>query len=180
MEEIKIHASKTLFEHAILRIVVDSVEYQGHQGRFMYLDSQINAVATLGITQDNQVLLTRQYRHPIRQVILDLPAGKLNPGEDELAGARREFEEETGYAPGEIFKLGKYNQFPGMLHAYTHLFFARQLMKTHQHLDEGEYLEVVTLPVEELLNRVLAGEFIDGSLQLALLLAFQRGLVKTG
>lgn len=180
MDDVKILASKTLFEYSILRIVVDSVEYQGHKGRFMYLDSQINAVATLGITEDNQVLLTRQYRHPIRQTILDLPAGKLNPGEDELAGARREFEEETGYAPGEVVKLGMYNQFPGMLHAYTHLFFAHQLVKTQQHLDEGEYLEVVSMPVDELLTRVLAGEFIDGSVQLALLLALQKGLVNTG
>lgn len=178
MDEAKILASKVIFDHPIVRIVVDSIEFREHKQHYIYLDSQINAVATLGLTDDNQVLLTRQYRHPVRQVILDLPAGKLDPGEEPLAGARREFEEESGYSPGEIFELGKYNQFPGMLHAFTHLFFARSLVKTEQHLDEGEYLEVVSMPVKELLERVLAGEFIDGSIQLATLLAVQNGLIK--
>jgi ADP-ribose pyrophosphatase len=145
MDEAKILASKVIFEHPIVRIVVDSVEYQEHKQRYFYLDSQINAVATLGLMDDNQILLTRQYRHPVRQVILDLPAGKLDPGEEPVSGARREFEEDTGFAPGEILELGKYNQFPVMLRAFTHLFFARSLVKTEQHLDEGEYLIVLML-----------------------------------
>lgn len=178
MDEAKILSSKVIFEHPIVRFLVDSVEFQEHQQRYYYIDSKINAVATLGLTSDNQVLLTRQYRHPIRKVILDLPAGKLNPGEPPLLGARREFEEETGYSPGEIVELGMYNQFPGMLHAFTHLFFACNLVKTAQKLDEGEYLEVTSMPVRELLEKVLAGEFIDGSVQLATLLAIQKGLIK--
>lgn len=177
MDEAKILATKVIFDHPVVRLVIDSVEFQEHKQNYYYIDSKINAVATLGLTEDNQVLLTRQYRHPVRKVILDLPAGKLNPDEEPLQGARREFEEETGYAPGEIFKLGMYNQFPGMLNAFTHLFFARNLVKTEQKLDEGEYLEVISLPVPELLQRVLAGEFIDGSVQLATLLAIQKGLI---
>jgi ADP-ribose pyrophosphatase len=177
MSEAIVKAQKILFDHPVVRIVVDQVEYQGHTQRFIYLDSNIKAVATLGLTDDGNILLTRQYRHPIRQEIYDLPAGKLEPGEEPIDGARREFEEETGYHPRDIRPLGSFNQFPGMLHAYTHLFFARDLVKIGQHLDEGEYLEVTAVPIGELLERVLAGEFIDGSLQLALLLAIQKGLV---
>lgn len=178
MEEVKILATRVLFEHPVVRIVVDSVEYNGHQQRLMYLDSAINAVATLGVTADNQILLTRQYRHPVGSFIYDLPAGKLNPGEMPLDGARREFEEETGFFPNEIFKLTTYNQFPGMLKAYTHLFFARSLTPTHQNLDNGEYLEVETWPVQKVLDGVINGDFIDGSVQLALLFALQQGLIQ--
>lgn len=177
MPEAIVKAQKVLFDHPVVRIVVDQVEYQGRTQRYIYLDSNINAVATLGLTEEGKILLTRQYRHPIRQEIYDLPAGKLEPGEEPLDGARREFEEETGYHPREIIPLGVFNQFPGMLHATTHLFFASDLVKTGQHLDEGEYLEVAAVPVGELLARVLAGEFIDGSLQLAMLLALQKGLL---
>jgi len=179
MADIKILASKVLFEHPVVRIVVDSVEYDGHQHRFFYLDSAIHAVATLGVTQDNQILLTRQYRHPVRAYIYDLPAGKLNPQESPLDGARREFEEETGYFPKEMIPLTTYNQFPGMLQASTHLFFARDLIPTRQNLDEGEFLEVEAWPVQRVLDGVLQGEFLDGSIQLGLLLALQRGLIKT-
>jgi ADP-ribose pyrophosphatase len=175
----KVKAQRVLFDHPVVRIVVDQVEYQGYTQQYIYLDSNINAVATLGITNEGAILLTRQYRHPVRQEIYDLPAGKLEPGEEPLHGAQREFEEETGFKPGEIIPLGVYNQFPGMLHATTHLFFARNLVKTVQKLDEGEILEVIEIPVSKLIDGVLAGEFIDGSLQLAVLLAFQKGLLST-
>lgn len=177
MEEAIVVGQKILFDHPVVRIVVDQVEYKGRSQRYIYLDSNINAVATLGLLENGDILLTKQYRHPIRQEILDLPAGKLEMGEEPIEGARREFEEETGFHPNQIIPLGTYNQFPGMLDAVTHLFFARDLVKIGQHLDEGEILEVVTVPVSELLDRVTAGEFIDGSIQLGLLMALQKGLL---
>ena len=109
----------------------------------------------------------------------DLPAGRLNPGEDPLDGARREFEEETGYFPQHIERSGYYNQFPGTLRAATNLFFAKGLVPTKQNLDEGEILELVDLPVQDVLAMILSGEVIDGSLQLGVLLALQKGLITT-
>jgi ADP-ribose pyrophosphatase len=94
------------------------------------------------LTSAGEIVLTRQYRHPVGRVIYDLPAGSLNPGESPLEGARREFEEETGYYPNHIEPLGYYNQFPGVLRAATTLFFASDLLPTHQHLDEGEELDM--------------------------------------
>jgi ADP-ribose pyrophosphatase len=161
-----------------VRIFLDTLGFQGHQRPYLYLESPVEAVATLGLTAQHEILLTRQYRHPVRQVILDLPAGRLQPGEEPLAGARREFEEETGFFPEQMQKLGYFNQFPGSMRAGTHLFFASHLKPTRQRLDEGEILEVVRLPVEKVLEKVMAAEIIDGSLQLALLLALQKGLLK--
>ncbi len=171
--------SQTLFDHPGVKIVVDTLDHLGKQRRYFYLASPVNAVATVGLTDDSQLLLTRQYRHPVGQVIYDLPAGRLNAGESPLEGARREFEEETGYYPNHIEKLGYYNQFPGTLRAATNLFFARDLVPTHQHLDEGEELDIVIKPVPEVLEMILGNEIIDGSLQLGVLLALQKGLIKS-
>jgi ADP-ribose pyrophosphatase len=177
METPKIIGTKILFDHPGVRILLDTLLIQDQQRPYLYLESPIEAVATLGVNAENEALLTRQYRHPVRQVIYDLPAGRLHPGEAPLAGGRREFEEETGFYPEEMVALGYYNQFPGSMRAGTHLFFGSRLRKTQPHLDEGEILDVVRLPIKAILEMVVSGQVIDGSLQLALLLAIQKGLI---
>jgi ADP-ribose pyrophosphatase len=159
------------------KIVIDTLEYGGMRRQYFYLASPVEAVATVGVTAEGNLILTRQYRHPVGQVIYDLPAGRLNPGENPLDGARREFEEETGFYPRQIEHLGYYNQFPGMLRAGTTLFFASDLEPTRQNLDDGEVLEIVFLPPTEVFGMIARGEIIDGSLQLGVLLASSKGLL---
>jgi ADP-ribose pyrophosphatase len=177
MDEYKVVQTRVIFDHPGVKIVIDTLEHFGRRRPYFYLASPVEAVATLGITGSGDILLTRQYRHPVGQVILDLPAGRLNPGETPLDGARREFEEETGYKPGWIEKIGYYNQFPGTLRAGTSLFFARRLEKTVQRLDDGEELDVVPVAADRLGAMILNGEILDGSLQLAYLLAQAKGLL---
>jgi ADP-ribose pyrophosphatase len=178
----KVITSQTLFDHPKALIMVDTLEYldKDQLSRTkpqFYLVSPVEAVSTLAVTDTGLLVLTRQYRHPIGQVIYDLPGGRLEPGEDPLEGARREFEEETGLFPNKMTRLGYYNQFPGTLRAATHLFFASDLESTQQRLDESEELEIVYLPVTKVVDMILDGETIDGSLQLAVLLARQKGLI---
>lgn len=175
----KLINSHPIFDHPWVQIIQDELEVYGRQFSYFYLASPVEAVATVGITADSEIILTRQYRHPIGRVIFDLPAGRLNPGEDPLAGARREFEEETGFYPIHIERLGYYNQFPGTLRAATNLFFARDLQPTHQNLDPGEYLEVVTMPIPQVLDLITSGSCIDGSLQLGVLLALHKGMLSS-
>lgn len=176
-DEVHILDTKVLFERMNVRILVDTIEASGRTRPYFYLESATGAVATVGITSNSQLVLTRQYRHPIRQVIYDLPAGRLNPGEEPLEGARREFEEETGYYPEHMEYLGTYNQFPGTLRVVTTLFFARDLRPTAQNLDEGEELDVILMPVQEVLTLIANNELIDGSLQLGVLLAHLKGFI---
>ena len=176
-DKVLILDTQVIFERMNVRILVDTIQSGGRTRPYFYLEGTPGAVATVGITLDDQLVLTRQYRHPIRQVIFDLPAGRLNPGETPLDGARREFEEETGYYPEHIEKLGEYNQFPGTLRVVTTLFFANCLRPTCQNLDEGEELDVVLMPVNEVLTLIAGNQFIDGSLQLGVLLAHQKGLI---
>jgi len=175
--EYQVVRSETIFENAAVRITVDTIEHRGKQRKYFYMASPIEAVATVGLTDAGEIILTRQYRHPIGKVIYDLPAGRLNPGENPEEGARREFEEETGFYPETIKRLGYYNQFPGTLRAATNLFFASELTPSQQNLDEGEELEIVHMSIEKVLEMITNGEIIDGSLQLGVLLAMQKGLL---
>jgi ADP-ribose pyrophosphatase len=178
MFDFKVVNSQILFNNPYAKVILDTLEHDGVQRPYFYLTSPVEAVATVGLTPQSCIILTRQYRHPVGKVIFDLPAGHLLPGEEPIAGACREFEEETGYRPGKIDKLGYYNQFPGVLRAATNLFFATELQKTEQHLEPGEVLETVHLPVHEVLRMILNGEIIDGSLQLGVLLALRKGLIQ--
>jgi len=168
--------SRLMLKHPRARIIIDTLEHEGQRFEQFYVESPVNGVAIVALTPEGQVLLTRHYRHAIRQVIYDLPAGHLTPAEDPLDGAKRELEEETGFRAGRIEPLGAYSLLPGMFKATIYLFFATDLVATQQRLDPGEELEVVALPFAEALAMVLRGECPDGSLQLGLLLAAQKGL----
>lgn len=178
MSDYHIVETKILFDHPLVRIVRDTIEHEGKRRPYFCLESPVEAVATVAVDSRGQLILTRQYRHPVRRVIYDLPAGRLQPGEEPLAGARREFEEETGFFPNYFVPLGYYNQFPGTLRVGTHLFFARDLTPSQQKLDEGEELEVAHLPASEVLAMILNGEVIDGSLQLGVLMAAHKGWLR--
>lgn len=178
-EQYKVINTKVLFDHAWAKIVLDTVEHQGSKRPYFYVASPVEAVATIGLTTKGDIILTQQYRHPVGEVIYDLPAGRLEVGESPIDGARREFEEETGFYPNHIEQIGYFNQFPGTLRAGTNLFFASDLVPTRQKLDEGEELNVVMMAVPAILEMVLEGKVIDGSLQLGLLLALSKGLITT-
>ncbi len=177
MFDFKLVSSQVLFDNPYAQVILDTLEYDGVKRPYFYLTSPVEAVATVSLTNEGCIILTHQYRHPVGKVIYDLPAGHLEPGEDPLQGARREFEEETGYYPRRMEPLGYYNQFPGVLRAATNLFFASDLVKTAQRLEPGEVLETAHVPVNEVMRMILSGEVIDGSLQLGVLLALQKGKI---
>jgi ADP-ribose pyrophosphatase len=178
MDNWQVLSTDTLLDTPFVRIVKDRLRHRdrGEERDYFYLTSPNEAVAIVALTDDGCVLLTRQYRHPLRRVIWDLPAGAMQPDEDPAEAARRELEEETGYQTGELIGLTYFNQFPGSMRVGTHLFLARQLRWVGQHLDPGEELEVVTMPFDRALNMALSGDVVDGSLMLGLLLVQHKGL----
>ncbi len=170
--------TQIVLDHPRVRLIADTLEYNGQRRSYLYLESPVEAVNILALTADRQIVLTRQYRHPIRSVIYDLPGGRIEPGEEPIDGARRELEEETGYHAGQLELLCRYNQFPGSIRAATNIFFATHLTPAQQHLDDGEELEVVLMPMVDALEMILRGDAIDGSLQLGILLAMHKGLIR--
>lgn len=178
MDNWDILSTNYLFDTPWMRMVHDRLRHRerGEEKDYYYLTSPGEAVACVALTDEARVLLTRQYRHPVRRIIWDLPAGAMQRGEDPAEAARRELEEETGYRAGELLRLAYFNQFPGSMNVGTHLFLARGLTWVGQRLDPGEELQVVALPFEQALELALGGETIDGALKLGLLLTAHKGL----
>jgi ADP-ribose pyrophosphatase len=119
------------------------------------------AVVILPLLPDGRVLLERQFRYPNGQVFIEFPAGKIDPGEDHLACAKRELQEETGYTAGKWRFVCTIHNAIAYSDEHLELFLAEDLVPGEQRLDEGEFLETFTATVPELLEMVRRGEITD-------------------
>jgi ADP-ribose pyrophosphatase len=119
------------------------------------------AVAIVALFDDGRVLLERQYRYPLRRELIEIPAGKLDPGETHLATAKRELREETGYVAAEWRRLGLIHNAIGYSDEGIELWLAKGLERREQRLDDGEFLEVLTLPLAEALAMIRDGRITD-------------------
>ena len=120
-------------------------------------------VAILALNDQKEIAFVKQYRHPISQVTEEIPAGKLDKSADEtpLAAAQRELREETGYTASEFTSLGYIYPSPGVMDEILHLFFARDLQRSEQELDDDEFINVEWIPVSEAERRISSGEMTD-------------------
>lgn len=119
------------------------------------------AVVVVPLLADGSVLMERQFRYPVGQVMLELPAGKLDPGEAPLACGQRELLEETGYRAAEWAYAGAMHLAIGYSTEVIHVFFARGLTAGERALDEGEFLDLVTLAADDLLAACRDGRVTD-------------------
>ena len=134
-----------------------------------------NGGATVAaLTKEGQLLLVRQYRFAAARELLELPAGKLEPGEDPAAAAARELTEETGYTAASLTKLTEILPTPAYCTEKIYLYEAQGLTRGSQHLDRDEFLDLVTLPLSQALAMVLRGEITDAKTQVGVLLLAQR------
>jgi ADP-ribose pyrophosphatase len=119
------------------------------------------AVVILPLLPDGRVLLERQFRYPNDRVFIEFPAGKIDPGEDALATAKRELEEETGYTATEWNFVCTIHNAIAYSDEHLDIFLARDLTAGEAKLDDGEFLELFTATVPELLEMVRKGEITD-------------------
>ncbi len=126
-------------------------------------------VCIAALTDENELLFVRQFRYPYMEVIAELPAGKLEIGEDPFESGKRELEEETGCIAETYIDLGKFYPTPGYCGEIIHLYAAKNLTFTKQKLDEDEFLNVERIPLEKAVEMVLNNELRDGKTQAAVL-----------
>ncbi len=119
------------------------------------------AVVILPLLDDGRVLLERQFRYPLDRVFIELPAGKIDPGEASLACAKRELEEETGYSASEWHFLTTIHNAIAYSDEHLDIFLARGLKAGEVKLDEGEFIETITATPEEMLDWVRSGRITD-------------------
>ena len=157
-------SSQTIFEGKIIKVTLDQARLPDGTLASREVVYHPGGVAVLALDDDNTVYLVKQYRYPIQQLLLELPAGKLDHGaeEDRLLGAQRELSEETGLEAAEWTYLGYTLASPGFCDEALHMYLARGLTRKRQHLDEDEFLDVVTMPFGQLVEQVMDGTITDG------------------
>ena len=154
-------ASAPLFQGHFLQAVRDQVRLpDGSQTTREYIVHP-GAVMVVPLLDDGRVVLERQYRHPIGRVMTEFPAGKLDPGEDRLACARRELLEETGYTAREWAHAGELHPVISYSTEFIDIWFARGLILGERRLDAGEFLDVIAATPQELQDWCRRGEVTD-------------------
>ncbi len=142
-------------------------------GRTSRLDvvDHTGAVTMLPLDDKGQIWFVRQYRHPAGQVLLELPAGTLEPGEPPEIAAAREIREETGMAAGNLRKIGQFWMVPGYSSECMHVYLATDLTHAPLQADADEFIDIEIIPVEKAYEMINNGEFQDAKTITSLLLA---------
>ncbi|MDR2558473.1 MAG: NUDIX hydrolase [Oscillospiraceae bacterium] len=165
-------SSETIFEGRVVHLIRDEVELENGKITTREVVKHPGGVCILAFTDENKVVLVRQFRYAHKIVQLEVPAGKLEIGEDPRECGIRELVEETGYTAGSFEFFGKMLPTPAYVGEVIHIYIARELRKIGQKLDEDEFLEVVEISFDEAVKMVLNGEITDGKTQVALLKAW--------
>ena len=165
-------ASKLIFDGKILHLYRDDIELPNGKPAEREVIRHVGAVCVIPVTDDGMAVMERQYRYPVDEVILEIPAGKLDSKEENHeAAALRELEEETGYRAKELIPLGKFYPACAYSDETIWMYLAKGLEKGDCHRDVDEFLEVELIPLKDLVKQVLAGQIPDVKTQLAILKA---------
>lgn len=135
-------------------------------------------VCIAALTEQNELLFVRQFRYPYGEVLLELPAGKLSPGEDPLEAGKRELEEETGAAAKYYTDLGKLYPSPGYCGEVIHMYMATGLSHGAMHPDDDEFLEVERIPLKKAAQMVLDNEIRDAKTQAAVMKVYCKTIIR--
>jgi ADP-ribose pyrophosphatase len=177
LREEKIEGER-VYSGRILDLEVDRVRLPSGGKAFREVVRHRGAVVVLPILDDGRVVLVRQFRYPMGEVLLELPAGKLDPGEGPDRCAARELEEETGWRAEDIVDLGWFYTTPGFTDEVLHAFAATGLEPSGDHQpDPDEAIEIVTMTVGEALAACREGTVRDSKTIATILLAQLRGFI---
>lgn len=154
-----------VYEGKIINVRRDKAEHPDGTPCVREVVEHNGGVCVAPLTDNDELIFVRQFRYPYGEVVLELPAGKLELGEDDGDAGMRELEEETGLVADEYHKLGVFYPTPGYSGEIIHLYAAWKLRETQAHPDEGEFLEVEKIPLAEAVDMVMRGEIPDGKTQ---------------
>lgn len=165
-------ASELVFDGKILHLYRDDIRLPNGKPAEREVIRHVGAVCVIPVTEDGMVVMERQYRYPVAEVILEIPAGKLDSKqEDHEAAVRRELEEETGYRADTLIPLGKFYPACAYSDETIWMYLAKGLHKGDCHPDADEFLDVELIPLADLVRQVLDGSIPDAKTQLAILKA---------
>lgn len=160
-----------IFKGRVFDIHRDAVRLPDGSMSFREVVEHCGGVCIAAVDNERNIYLVEQYRYPFGEVTLEVAAGRLEKDEDPCAAAARELSEETGITAKDIKKIGTFYSSPGFLNEKLHLYLATELSFGRQHPDEGEFLRMVKLPLEDAVGKVLSDDIVDGKTKTLVLLA---------
>ena len=164
-------SQETVYEGVIVNVRRDKARLMDGRITNREVVEHPGGVAVFAMDDQGRVALVRQYRSPMGEETLELPAGKLEPGEDPRDSGLRELAEETGLVPGTFEDMGCLYSSPGILAERIYLYFAKDLTQGPTHPDDGEFVETVWLPYQDLVDKARRGEIKDGKTLVGILKA---------
>lgn len=157
----KLISSETIFKGHALSLRVDTIEkYSGPQSTREIVDHR-DCIAVVVIDDDENVVMVRQFRRPADKTLLEIPAGSIEPGEQPEAGVKRELQEEIGFLPGDIKKIGGFYSAPGYCTEYLYLYVAKNLTESRLVAEDTDEIQVVKVPISKIPDMIRKGEICD-------------------
>lgn len=165
-------SSELIFDGKVVHLYKDVVSLPDGNTSMREYVKHVGAVCVVPILDDGRVLLERQYRYAVRKELVEIPAGKLDsPDEDCRAAALRELKEETGAVPEDLIDMGDFYGSPAIMGERIRMFLAKGLKFGDKKLDDGEFLEVFAIPLDDAVRQITEGKIADGKTQAAILRA---------
>lgn len=166
--------SKQIYDGKIIRVRVDQVLLPNDKIADREVVEHNGGVGVVALDENENIILVKQFRKPYDCELLEIPAGKLDPGEDPLECGKRELEEETGMLTDDFTDLGKMYPSPGYCNEIIHIYFAQDLKQGEVHLDEDEFLNTVKIPFEKAVDMVFNNEITDAKTIVGILKVFHQ------
>jgi len=161
--------SKEIFYGKVLHLTEDKVRLENGHETTREIIHHNGAAAIVAFDEDDRLLMVRQFRYAIGEELLELPAGKIDPGETPIQCAARELIEETGYRAGRLTELGAIHPAAAYTSEAVYLFYAEELTRAQQNLDEDEFLTVEHMDFSQALDMVMNAEITDSKTQIGIL-----------
>ncbi len=170
----KLIESEHIFKGAVFAVERDRLREENGFEIVREIIRHTGGAGCLPLFPDGRVALVKQYRHPARQELLEIPAGKIEAGESPMECAAREIEQEIGFRAGRIELLADFYSTPGFCEERLYVYLATELTPAEQNLDHDEFVEVVYIPLAEAVAMAERNEIEDSKTIIALLLAQRR------
>lgn len=154
-------SSRLIYEGCVVKLRVDTVKTPDGQEATREVVEHSDCVAIIAVDADGNILLVNQFRKPVEKELLEIPAGGIDPGEDAADAVRREMQEETGFRPQFVEKLGGFYSAPGYCTEYLYLYLASDLVPSVLHAEDTEGIEVIRVPESDVLSLISEGRICD-------------------
>jgi len=154
-------SSKVIYDGRAVKLRVDTVQMPDGRKTTREIVEHSECIAVVAVDEKDNVLLVKQYRTPIKKELLEIPAGGIDAGEKPREAVRREMQEETGFLPRKLVRLGGFYSAPGFCTEYLHLFLATDLIKSQLVAEDTESIKLERVPVKDIPALLTSGKIED-------------------